>query len=141
VIRFLKDNTNNVVVTVTENSTVTNPIYLFLFQNQTTFDKYYFIATDISTFKERYNKFIVTEKANPNTLSGEVRLGFKGFYNYCIYQTNLANTSGLANAAAAVPNITKTVEVGTVQVVISDYEIDEYEVQDTTNIVYQPDDL
>jgi len=141
VIRFLKDNTNNVVVTVTENSTVTNPIYLFLFQNQTTFDKYYFIATDISTFKERYNKFIVTEKANPNTLSGEVRLSFKGLYNYCIYQTNLANTSGLANAAAAVPNITKTVEVGTVQVVISDYEIDEYEVQDTTNIVYQPDDL
>jgi len=141
VIRFLKDNTNNVVVTVTENSTVTNPIYLFLFQNQTTFDKYYFIATDISTFKERYNKFIVTEKANPNTLSGEVRLSFKGFYNYFIYQTNLANTSGLANAAAAVPNITKTVEVGTVQVVINDYEIDEYEVQDTTNIVYQPDDL
>jgi len=141
VIRFLKDNTNNVVVTVTENSTVTNPIYLFLFQNQTTFDKYYFIATDISTFKERYNKFIVTEKANPNTLSGEVRLSFKGLYNYCIYQTNLANTSGLANAAAAVPNITKTVEVGTVQVVINDYEIDEYEVQDTTNIVYQPDDL
>jgi hypothetical protein len=141
VIRFLKDNTNNVIVTVTENSTVTNPIYLFLFQNQTTFDKYYFIATDISTFKERYNKFIVTEKNNPNTLSGEVRLGFKGFYNYFIYQTNLANTSGLANAAAAVLNITKTVEVGTVQVVISDYEIDEYEVQDTTNIVYQPDDL
>lgn len=140
-IRFLKDNTNNVIVTVTENSTVTNPIYLFLFQNQTTFDKYYFIATDISTFKERYNKFIVTEKNNPNTLSGEVRLGFKGFYNYFIYQTNLANTSGLANAAAAVLNITKTVEVGTVQVVISDYEIDEYEVQDTTNIVYQPDDL
>jgi hypothetical protein len=141
VIRFLKDNTNNVIVTVTENSTVTNPIYLFLFQNQTTFDKYYFIATDISTFKERYNKFIVTEKNNPNTLSGEVRLGFKGFYNYFIYQTNLANTSGLANAAAAVLNITKTVEVGTVQVVISDYEIDEYEVQDTTNIVYQPDDV
>jgi hypothetical protein len=141
VISFLKDNTNNVIVTVTENSTVTNPIYLFLFQNQTTFDKYYFIATDISTFKERYNKFIVTEKNNPNTLSGEVRLGFKGFYNYFIYQTNLANTSGLANAAAAVLNITKTVEVGTVQVVISDYEIDEYEVQDTTNIVYQPDDL
>lgn len=140
-ISFLKDNTNNVIVTVTENSTVTNPIYLFLFQNQTTFDKYYFIATDISTFKERYNKFIVTEKNNPNTLSGEVRLGFKGFYNYFIYQTNLANTSGLANAAAAVLNITKTVEVGTVQVVISDYEIDEYEVQDTTNIVYQPDDL
>lgn len=140
-IRFLKDNTNNVIVTVTENSTVTNPIYLFLFQNQTTFDKYYFIATDISTFKERYNKFIVTEKNNPNTLSGEVRLGFKGFYNYFIYQTNLANTSGLANAAAAVLNITKTVEVGTVQVVISDYEIDEYEVQDTTNIVYQPDDV
>lgn len=129
------------MVTVTENSTVTNPIYLFLFQNQTTFDKYYFIATDISTFKERYNKFIVTEKANPNTLSGEVRLGYKGFYNYFIYQTNLANTSGLANATAAVPNITKTVEVGTVQVVISDYEVEEYEVQDTTNIVYQPDDL
>jgi hypothetical protein len=28
-----------------------------------------------------------------------------------------------------------------VQVVISEYEVDEYEVQNTTNIVYQPDEL
>lgn len=137
-IRFLKNSTNNVVVTLTENSTVVNPVYLFLFTNQTSNVPYYFISTDSSYYKTRYNKFSVIEKVSANTLNGEVTLGFKGYYNYKVYQTSLANTTGLANAAAAVPYITKTVEVGVVDVVLDAQTTTEYDVQDETNIIYEP---
>jgi len=138
VIRFLKNSTNNVVVTLTENSTVTNPIYLFLFTNQTSNVPYYFIGTDTSAYKTRYNKFSIVEKASANTLNGEVTLGLKGYYNYKVYQTSLVNTSGLTTAADAVPFITKTVEVGVVDVVFDAITNTEYDVQDETNIIYQP---
>lgn len=138
VIRFLKNSTNNVVVTLTENSTVTNPIYLFLFTNQTSNVNYYFIGTDTSAYKTRYNKFSIVEKTSANTLNGEVTLGLKGYYNYKVYQTSLVNTSGLTTAADAVPFITKTVEVGVVDVVFDAITNTEYDVQDETNIIYQP---
>jgi hypothetical protein len=138
VIRFLKNSTNNVVVTLTENSTVTNPIYLFMFTNQTSNVPYYFISTDTSSYKTRYNKFSVVEKLGANTLNGEVTLGFNGYYNYTVYQTSLSNTSGLTTAADAVPFITKSVEVGVVDVVLDAQTTTEYDVQDETNIIYQP---
>ena len=138
VIRFLKNSTNNVVVTLTENSTVTNPIYLFLFTNQTSNVPYYFIGTDTSSYKTRYNKFSIIEKVSANTLNGEVTLGFNGYYNYTVYQTSLANTSGLTTAADAVTFITKTVEVGVVDVVLDAQTTTEYDVETETNIIYQP---
>lgn len=137
-IRFLKNSTNNVVVTLTENSTVTNPIYLFMFTNQTSNVPYYFISTDTSSYKTRYNKFSVVEKLAANTLNGEVTLGLNGFYKYTVYQTSLSNTSGLTTAADAVPYITKIVEVGVVDVVLDAQTTTEYDVQDETNIIYQP---
>jgi hypothetical protein len=165
VIRFLKNSTNNVVVTLTENSTVTNPIYLFMFTNQTSNVPYYFIGTDTSAYKTRYNKFSIVEKASANTLNGEVTLGLKGYYNYKVYQTSLYQIDdfitrvetdngtieavsclqttlngiqGLTTAADAVPYITKTVEVGVVEVVFDTVTNTEYDVQDETNIIYQP---
>ena len=77
------------------------------------------------------------EKANANTLNGEVTLGLQGYYDYKVYQTNLANTSGLANAAAAVPNITKEVEDGLVYVVFANNTDITYDSVDNTTIVYQ----
>jgi hypothetical protein len=141
VIRFQKNYTNNVVVTLTENSTVSNPIYLFLFTNQTTNVNYYFIANDTSLFKDRYNSFIIIEgPCLPiDTLSGFVELGLNGFYDYTIYQTSLTNVDELDSANDAIPYITKTVEVGIVDVVLTEQEIEEYEVQSNTNIVYQPE--
>jgi len=138
VIRFLKNSTNNVIVTLTENSTVVNPIYLFIFTNQTSNVPYYFISTDSSNYKTRYNKFSIKEKTSANTLNGEVTLGLNGFYNYKVYQTSLSNLSGLTTAADAIPFITKTVEIGVVDVVFDAITNTEYDVQDETNIIYQP---
>lgn len=137
-IKFNKSATNNVVVTLKENSTVANPIYLFKFVSQQTLVSYYFIASDISIYKDRFNQFTVVEKANANTLNGEVTLGKQGYYDYKIYQTNLTNTSGLANAQAAVSNIVKEVEDGLVYVVFANNTDITYDSVDNTMIVYQP---
>lgn len=165
-IRFNKDAVNTVVVTLTENATVANPIYLFLFTNQQSNVDYYFTATDLSNFKERYNKFLITEKLNPNTLNGEISLDEEGFYNYFVYQTSLYqkdgfitrveddngtfeaasclqttlnNLQGLTTASEMIPYITKEVENGLVWVVPSLVSNSTYTPQSDTSIIYQPE--
>jgi hypothetical protein len=136
-LNIIKDTINTIVVTLTENATTFNPIYLFKFTNQQSNVDYYFISTDTSSHIERYNKFLLTEKTNANTLTGEVTLGNEGFYNYVVYQTNLPNTSGLTSASEAVANIVKSVEVGLVWVVPSAVVNVTYEPSSNTSIVYQ----
>ena len=138
-IRFEKGATNDVVVTLTENATATGFIYLFRFMNQQTAVEYYFIASDTSSYKERYNQFSVIEKLNANTLNGEVSLGNEGFYDYEAYQTSLSNTTGLTDAEDAIPYIVKSLEVGLVWVIPSAQDIDKYTPQTNTSIVYQPE--
>ena len=136
-IRINKNTTNSIIVTLTENSTVANPIYLFEFINQQSLDKYYFISTDTSLFKQRYNEFQLTEKLNANTLNGEVTLGNEGFYDYNVYQTSLSSLSGLTTAEDAVPYIVLEVETGLVDCVLDTETIDRYNPADDTTIVYQ----
>lgn len=136
-IRFEKNSQNIVTVTLTELSTLADPIYLFMFRNQQGNQKYYFIAADTSLYKERYNRFLVTEIENPDTLNGQVELGLKGLYDYEIYQTSLQSLSGLTNANEAIEFITRTVEKGIVEVVMDAPDLDSYSPESNTNIVYQ----
>ncbi len=141
-LRFLKNNTNIITVTLTEKSTLPNPIYLFKFVNQTSNVSYWFISEDTSQFKQRYNQFIVIELENvspPETLIGYIELGLEGRYDYEIYQTTLTNLDGLDSAIDAIPFIDKTVEVGLVDVVFAAENITKYQVETETNIVYQPE--
>ncbi len=139
-IRFQKGAVNQVTVTLTENSTLADPIYLFKFVNQQTAVNYYFIATDTSQYKERFNEFEVEEKTGANTLAGEVSIGNEGFYNYYVYETSLSSLSGLSTAEDAVPYIVTEVENGLVWAIPQATDIIEYEVQNTS-IVYQPIDF
>jgi hypothetical protein len=142
VLRILKNNTNIITVTLTEKSTLPNPIYLFKFVNQTSNVSYWFISEDTSQFKQRYNKFIVIELENvapSETLIGYITLGLEGRYDYEIYQTTLTNLDGLDSAEDAIPFIDKTVEVGLVDVVFAAENITKYQVETETNIVYQPE--
>lgn len=141
-LRILKNNDNAITVTLTEKSTLPNPIYLFKFVNQTSNVAYWFISQDTSLFKQRYNRFQLLETVdiNPiNTLNGSVTLGFEGRYDYEIYQTTLTNLDGLDSAEDAIPFIDKTVEVGLVDVVFAAENITKYQVETETNIVYQPE--
>lgn len=137
-IRFQKSSVNTVTVTLTENSTVVNNLYLFLFTNQQTNVGYYFMAPDTSQYPQRYNRFYVTEKSAPNTINAEVLVGNTGFYNYTIYETSLSTTTGLTTAEDAIPYIVKVVEVGDVWVVPEPQEYIEHTPEFNTSIVYTP---
>lgn len=79
---------NQVVVTLKEKVTLVTPDFLFEFKNDDSKDKSFFIASDISTFQDRFNEFTITEKtASPDPLAGEVALR-EGFYTYKVYEQN-----------------------------------------------------
>ena len=109
-IQITKGIANTVVLTLKEKTTLTNPKYLFVFKNDQSNVDSKFIADDISTYPDRYNKFVVTEKtSSPNPLTGEVTLSLDGFYTYTIYEQTSSTNLNPANA-------TKVVETGKVQV-------------------------
>lgn len=63
-LRFkITDTTANIIVTLTEKVTLTNPHYLFVFHHAISKDVVAFVrsdADDISNYKKRYNEFIVS---------------------------------------------------------------------------------
>lgn len=109
-IQITKGIANTVVLTLKEKTTLTNPKYLFVFKNDQSNVDSKFIAADTSTYPDRYNKFVITEKtSSPNPLTGEVTLSLDGFYTYTIYEQTSSTNLNPANA-------TKVVETGKVQV-------------------------
>lgn len=93
--------TNKVALTLSEATTLASPVYLFELINNQTFEKFYFIAQDTSSFTYRYNLFEIVVKTNPNPLEGEVDLTIGEEYRCNIYEqlstTNLdpANATGI----------------------------------------------
>lgn len=85
-LKITQSSINEITVTLTELCVLSNPYYLFKLECQQTKQLFYFIGTDVSLFKDRYNKFLVEEKVSPNPLLGEVYLNLKGFYNYTVYE-------------------------------------------------------
>ena len=44
---------------------------------------------DLSSYKERYNQFLITETpTTPDTIDGELTLGVEGIYYYSVYSIN-----------------------------------------------------
>ena len=102
-IKLDKETINRVIITATENVTITAPVYfLFEFINDSTKFSKVFTAADISTNTCRYNEFLieVTDGAE-DLLTGVIDLKTNGFYTYNVYQmaseTNLdiSLTSGV----------------------------------------------
>ncbi len=84
----------NIVVTLTEFTTIQNPTFLFEFINDTTSEKFYVISLDLSAHRERYNLFNITEGFN-DVLNGSVKLGAIGFYMYNVYEQQGSSLSPL----------------------------------------------
>jgi hypothetical protein len=78
-------------LTLSEKTTIANPIYLFSLTHRLTNTAYNFILTDTSAYVERYNKFPITEGTTVTLDAGE--------YEYKIYaQTSPTNVDpALAN--------------------------------------------
>jgi hypothetical protein len=81
-----KAESKNWYVTLTEKVTIANPYFLFAFTHRVTNELTTVILTDISTQKERYNKFAVIEGTTFDLDAGE--------FEYVIYaQTSAVNLS------------------------------------------------
>jgi hypothetical protein len=81
-----KAESKNWYLTLTEKTTISNPYYLFSLKHRLTAVEYNFLLTDISSYKERYNEFAITEGATVTLDAGE--------YLYRIYaQTSSNNTN------------------------------------------------
>ena len=76
-----KDSVNTFVLTLTEPSTITNPYYLFLFQNEFNKDSqgFQWMGTDTSAYIERYNLFELTEGVDATFVIGQ--------FTYTVYES------------------------------------------------------
>jgi len=94
VIRLIKGQTQNIILTLTEKQLLTSPNYLFIFENRSTNTEIKFVRlnnTDISAYKERYNEFSIVVNSFFNT-------ALNGQYTYTIYEqtsTSNLNPTGL----------------------------------------------
>jgi hypothetical protein len=94
VIRLIKGQTQNIILTLTEKQLLTSPNYLFIFENRSTNTEIKFVRlnnTDISAYKERYNEFSIVVNTFFNT-------ALNGQYTYTIYEqtsTSNLNPTGL----------------------------------------------
>lgn len=125
-----KGQNNFLIFTLSEKVTLTNPYYLFSFKHQVLMSSVNFIASDVSGFPTRYNKFLITETTGTvNLTSGVVSLPETGFYEYAIYeQTSSSNLD--------ISNTTGLLEIGMVKVESKLPIYREYDNQSKTIITY-----
>lgn len=89
-----KGEVNSIVLTLTEVSTLSNPYYLFVFENEmnTISQPILFTTADISTWKERFNLFLLDEPVDVVLVKGQ--------YKYEVYEstippTDISDTTGV----------------------------------------------
>ena len=98
----------NLTFTLKRETTISNPTYLFEFESDQTFNKYYVIGT-LQSSTNRADIFTIEEGVNDPT-NGQVILGNVGFYSYTVYaQTSTTNLD---------PNLAdETVETGKMKLI------------------------
>jgi len=129
-ITITRGTTNTIILTLTENVSIGNPVFLFLFTDDQTRQAYSCIAADQSEFTYRYNEFLITETASPNPLTSQVNLPSPGDYHYAVYQQT--STSNLDPTLADGLLETGKLIVLTTSTVINNT----YDSEPKTNIVY-----
>lgn len=87
-----KNKTNQVALTLTENSSLTgDTYYLFVFTNDGKNQEKIFTAPDISPYKDRYNHFEIAEySGGEDLLDGIIHLtGQTSQWTYKVYESNI----------------------------------------------------
>lgn len=95
---ILNEGANEVILTLTEKVTISNPLFLFALNSIQTNDTIYFMANDTSQYKERYNKFTWTITNTPDYYDGEFTLPVEGLYTYTAYQLSTPSLTPPQNA-------------------------------------------
>lgn len=113
-----KNSSNEVVLTLSEKTSITSPTYLFEFTNDSTKQTKVFISADYSNNKERFNVFNIIETSTEVPLTGRVSLTV-GDWKYNIYQQTSTTNLVVANSGGLVEN-------GRVDVVGNDSELNSF---------------
>jgi hypothetical protein len=128
---------NSLVVTVSQNSELTNPEYLFSFTHIFSKQNVSFIPVDVSLHKSRYDEFYFVE----GTGVGEIHFPYEGLYLYSISEQLMG--SGNLNPALAF----NVVENGEAQLIVQsaitvNSQFDTYisPNEDNSNIIFAPDE-
>jgi len=107
---------NRIVVTLTENVTITGDTYfLFEFISDDTKESKFFVPENISTNICRYDEFEITVSGGTETLTGStisVDLEPVGYYKYNVYQQN-SDTNLDPNLASGIVELGKMYFNGT----------------------------
>ena len=76
-----KNQENKICLTLSESVTISNPYYLFVFQNEynKNADPFLWVAEDISEHTNRYNLFLMDETTSESFTIGQ--------YTYIIYES------------------------------------------------------
>lgn len=125
-IQIIKGQANTVVVTLKEKQTLTNPDFLFELTNDQggTVTRKLFTADDISSFNDRYNKFVITDSTTELPLQGQMNFTPAGYWSYTIYEMAQASPNDLDP-----DNAVKVLETGKAEVIdntpSTDVEFDE----------------
>lgn len=119
-LKILKDSTSILIVTVTELTTVSPVYYLFEFEHEQSFLKYYCILDNISLATERYDEFELVDGV-------DLTFDYDGYYTYRIYQqTSSTNLNPILSDGL--------VEEGRAHVYVIDSPSNEYNENITFNI-------
>lgn len=132
---FLKrDTANTVVLTLTENISITSvtPSYLFQFINDDTNAEKLFTVSDSSTNICRYNQFVITVTGGTEDLTGgTIDITTNGYWKYNIYE-QVSPTNIDLTGTTSIVETGKMLLSGTTLPVMS-----EYTGQTNTKIVYE----
>ncbi len=82
-----KNSVNTITPTLTEKVSIANPYFLFRFTSDYSREQVIFLASNISDYTYRYDKFLITETSGTTNLSnGIISLNPTGDWTYEIYQ-------------------------------------------------------
>lgn len=126
----------DVIVTFTQKTTLSAPVYYVIeFKNdETNALSYLLLGTNNSSYTYRYDKFTITEKANPNNFNAEIRLT-AGDYEYRAFECD-ANVLNLLSLTS-VPNAYDVIQYGKARCYGTASTNTEYNEATTTNTVYE----
>jgi len=83
----LQSGANTVYLTLSEMKTLSNPVYVLVFVNDNTKEKY-MVTNTATTVQDDIQQFTITVQANPTWTSGQVALSKYGFYHYYAYEVS-----------------------------------------------------
>ena len=112
-LKVTRGQSNSVVFTLTEKTTLSSPYFLVVFNNLATNELVYAICPDTSTQTTRYNLLTIIESNTSIPLSGQVKL-VEGTYQYKVYeQSSSSNLNPSLSTSLVETGLLKSVTTAT----------------------------